>query len=347
MDKSKLPKLFPYKVQDAVIPLTEIPWNILAVNAPAFWPTTKGDNIVVAVVDTGLDINHPEIAGRVIGARTFMGGDSLYNVTDESGHGMHVACTIAGKTCGVAPEARIMPLKVFGGNGGDGEQFQEAMRYILKWNRESYTADHVVRVNCSWGGTYADTVLNYLIRQLWLSGVQVVCAAGNAGDGDPTTHEVFNYPAYWWEVFTTGAVDHAEKPAGFTNSFDGVDMGAPGVGIYSAWPSNLGGGYKLLSGTSMATPHVTGAAALIAAAFKKREGRLPTYEESDKILLSHIKKVALAEEFVGRGLLDLTYKTTRWPLHRVQVGAFFNKSGQDDTYNKVTAAGFPAYKVTY
>lgn len=333
--------LYPFKIQDTE-PQAAIPWNIAQVNAPSFWPHSKGGGRVVAVVDTGLDVNHPEFAGRIIGARSFIGA-SIFDVTDVVGHGTHVAGIIAGLTCGIAPEARIMPIKVFGENM-TGFEFQDAFKYIINWNKTCAPADKVVAVNCSWGGGAADTVLNYLIRQLVLDGVGVIVAAGNAGDGDPTTHEVFNYPAYWWEVITTGAVDADGNPAGFTSSFDGVDVGAPGVGIYSAWP---GGGYKLLSGTSMATPHVCAAYALIVDAWCQREGRIPTGDEVEGILFRHVGKVDVAEEFVGRGLLDLTYATKRWPLYRVQVGAFFIGENADITKAKIGAAGFPAYQVKY
>lgn len=335
--------LYPYQKQDTE-PQASIPWNIIQANAPSFWNHSKGGGRVVAVVDTGLDVNHPELAGRVIGQHNFTGdGASLVDVTDVEGHGTHVAGIIAGATCGIAPEARIMPLKVFGENV-TGYEFQDAFRYILEWNRTCAPEDKVVAVNCSWGGPGADTVLNFLIRQLVLDGVGIIVAAGNAGDGDPTTHEVFNYPAYWWEVITTGAVDRDGNPAGFTNSFDGVDVGAPGVEIYSAWP---GGGYKLLSGTSMATPHVTGAYALIVDAFCQREGRLPAGDEVEGVLFKHISDIGVSEVFVGRGLLNLNYATRNWPLYRVQVGAYYYKYGSDDTCEKVLSAGFPAYKVKY
>lgn len=335
--------LFPYKTQDTKPLAGAVPWNVLNVNARSFWgSSTKGGGRVVAVVDTGLDVNHPEFAGRIISPRSFV-GNNLTDVKDIDGHGTHVAGIIAGTTCGVAPEARVMPLKVFG-NGMTGYEFQDAFRFILQWNKTAAPEDKVVAVNCSWGSGGADTVLNYLIRQLVLQGVGVIAAAGNAGDGDPTTHEVFNYPAYWWECITTGAVDQNDNPAGFTSSFDGVDIGAPGVDIYSAWPE---GGYKLLSGTSMATPHVCCAYALICDAFFKREGRFPTGDEAEGILFKHIRKVDSPEEFVGRGLLDLTYATKRWPLYRVQVGAFFIEENADIAKSKIEAAGFPTYKVKY
>lgn len=336
----ELMSLYPYEKQD-IAPQTELPWNVLQVQAPSFWQRTKGDGAVVAVVDTGLDVNHPEFTGRIVGARSFV-GNSAISVADTEGHGTHVAGTIAGRMTGVAPECRIMPLKVFG-EGGDGFQFQDAFRYILEWNDRAAEKDKVVAVNCSWGGPY-DPFLHFLIRRLIDSGVGVIVAAGNAGDGNPDTNEIFHWPGFLYEPITTGAMNQDGRPAGYSSSYDGIDLGAPGTLIYSAWP---GGGYKLLSGTSMATPHVTAAYALICAAWRKREGRLPTSDEAEGVLFRHFKKVDIDPNLVGRGLLDLTDDNKRWPLHRVQVGAFYNEAGADATKVKLEAAGFSTYKVKY
>jgi major intracellular serine protease len=328
--------LFPYQTQDTQAQ-AEIPWNIQQVNAPSFWQHTKGDGVVVAVVDTGLDVSHPEFAGRTVPGRNF----TADSAADVEGHGTHVAGIIAGATCGVAPGVRIMPLKVFG--KADGFQFQDAFRFIREYNKTAAPGDKVVAVNCSWGGPY-DAQLHYMIRELVSDGVGVIVSAGNAGDGDPETAEIFSWPGFLWEPITVGALNQDGQPAGYSSSYDGIDLGAPGTLIYSAWP---GGGYKLLSGTSMAAPHVTGAYALLVAAFKQRERRLPTGDEIEKILFKHIKPTGVDERLSGVGILDLTYETKRWPLYRVQTGAFFNEAGAIATKEKLVAAGFSAYPVKY
>ena len=88
-------------------PTTTIPWNITMVNAPTFWNKTKGGGRVVAIVDTGLNVNHSEFAGRVYNPTNCTGVGAYNDVTDDNGHGTHVAGTVAGATVGVAPEARI------------------------------------------------------------------------------------------------------------------------------------------------------------------------------------------------------------------------------------------------
>jgi major intracellular serine protease len=298
-------KLPPYHVKEVLNNISfcqEIPWNIKQINAPSFWPHSRGGGVIAAVIDTGLDIKHPEISGRVVGARSFV-GNNIYDVTDIEGHGTHVACIIAGRTCGVAPEARIMPLKVFGDNKV-GEHIYDAFMYILNYNKTAAEKDKVRVINCSFSGPYYDVMMAYAIRNLINSGVSVVVSAGNSGDGKADTNEVFSFPAYIYECITIAASNMDETVAGYSNSFDGIDLMAPGTDIYSAWP---GGGYKLLSGTSMSSPHVVGAISCINDAIRKREGSWPTEDQVMDILLRHVRKVNINPFLAGAGLLDLTY----------------------------------------
>lgn len=337
--------LYPIKIQE-VEPQAGIPWNIQMVKAPSFWSQSRGGGAVVAVIDTGLDVNHPEIAGRVVAPFDATGG--VHGVRDINGHGTHATVTIAGKTCGMAPEGRIMPVKIFPdepkNNGQIGIYVQDACKYVLDYHRAAKPEDKVVAVNCSWGSQGYDPLMAYFIRRMVSEGITVVVAAGNQGDGDAETHEVFSYPAYIWEVVTVGALNQDGTGAAYSNSFDGIDLAAPGTGIYSAWP---GGGYKILSGTSMAAPHVTGAMALIYDAWRKREGIWPTEEQAVGVLLKHVRKVPIDPVFVGDGMLDLTWENKRWPLHRVQLGAFYNRDGALTRQNEAKAAGLDTYLVQY
>lgn len=336
------PVLHPFIVQNTE-PLADIPWNITQVKAPSFWPHSRGGGAVVAVIDTGLDIMHKEFAGRIIAPRNFTSVGNLSDVSDSTGHGTHVAGIIAGATCGVAPEARIMPLKVFGDDKVD-QNIVDALNHIFHYNETCPEQDRVVVVNCSFGAGFYDAIMAWSIRRLVDSGVAVVVAAGNQGDGDPTSHEIFSFPAYIWEVVTTAATNRDGAVAGYSNSFDGIDLAAPGTDIYSAWP---GGGYKLLSGTSMAAPHVSGALALIYAQWRLREGSWPDENQAFAVLLKHTRKLPLDSALVGQGILDLSFVNTRWPLYRVQVGAFWNKSGAETTAASLKAAGFSTYLVKY
>lgn len=338
-------RLPPYIIHD-ITPQAERPWNLDQVAAPAFWPQSKGGRAVVAIIDTGLDANHPEFTGRIFKPRNFTTIDAEL-VSDVVGHGTHVAGIIAGASCGVAPEARIMPLKVFPDDPKDkntGLYIQNAYLLILDYNKTAPAADKVVAVNCSFGGEVYDPYMAYLIRRLTDTGVTVVVSAGNAGDGDPETYEVWSYPAFIWECLTVGAVNQGGSAAVYSNSFDGIDIGAPGTAIYSAWP---GGGYKAISGTSMAAPHVAGAMALIYDAWRKREGEWPTEEEAVGVLMKHIRESIIDSRLVGAGILDLTYMTTRWPMYRIQLGAWFNEHYRNTEDARLKAMKLKTYPVKY
>ncbi len=342
---SEIMQLPPYEIHD-LKPQASRPWNLDQVAAPSFWAQTKGGGAVVAVIDTGLDVNHPEFAGRVFKPRNMTTIDTQL-VTDIVGHGTHVTGIIAGKSCGIAPEARIMPIKVFPDDEADHNAdlyIKNACRHILDYNKTAAAADRVVAVNFSFGGEVYDPYLAYLIRRLVDTGVSVVVSAGNAGDGDAETYEVWSFPAYIFECLTVGATNRDGTGAVYSNSFDGIDIGAPGTAIYSAWP---GGGYKTISGTSMAAPHVTGAMGLIYAAWRKREVVWPTEEEAVRVLLKHTRKVPLDSRFVGEGVLDLSWSNLRWPLYRVQLGAFYHKGYCDAKAAELKAMNQDAYKVKY
>lgn len=333
--------LFPYELAE-VKPSADIPINLNQINASSFWSKSMGDGALGVVIDTGMDVKHPEFSGRIVEPANFTKQGAYNDVSDYECHGTHVAGIVSGSTKGVAPKSRIMPIKVFG--PADGFQFQEAFKYIYDYNKHAPEEDRVLAINCSWGGPY-DPVVHYLIRELVESGVAVFVAAGNQGDGDPETSECFTWPGFLYEVVTVGALDLTGKnPAAFSSSYEGIDLAAPGTGIVSAWP---GGGFKALSGTSMAAPHCTGAYLAICKAFRDREGRWPTEEEGVSILLKHTRKVSVNHRFIGEGLLDLTWHNTRWPLYRVQMGAYYNRSGADSMAEKAKASAFSTYVVKY
>jgi hypothetical protein len=256
-------------------------WGNDLVNAPEAWARGyRGQGIIVAVVDTGVDYNHAdldaniwtntrEIAGNGIDddrngyiddvrGWDFVQGDN--DAMDVEGHGTHVAGTIAAENngvgnTGVAYGARIMPVRVLNGSGsGTTVDIARGIRYA---------ADNGARViNLSLGGGYSADIAN-AVTYASQRGAVVVMASGNDGAAVP------GYPA---QLATTtgiavGAVDRFKQAATFSNAA-GTNSAmqyvvAPGVDVYS---TQLGGGYKLLSGTSMATPHVAGVVALMLSA---------------------------------------------------------------------------------
>jgi len=221
----------------------------------------RGQDIIVAVMDTGVNPDHPELKGKVLEGKNFckMYYDS-YGPIDDDGHGTHVAATIAGNTCGVAPSTLILPCKVLPGFGGGSiEELIEALYWVRNWRDKNGNKVDIVSMSLSCGDSEFTDRLHDAIKSLVDNNIAVICAAGNTGDNTKL------YPAYFNEPITVGAVNINQQTAYFSTRTDEVDVCQVGVDVVSAWYE---GGYIAMSGTSMATPIVTGIAALIASKYK-------------------------------------------------------------------------------
>lgn len=210
----------------------------------------KADNVTAYVIDTGVAAEHSTFGGRVSGGYDFVDNDE--DPADENGHGTHVAGTIGGEEYGVAKGVQIVPVRVLDANGsGTTEQVVAG----IDWVAQNASGPSVA--NMSLGGT-VDEALDNAVRGAIEAGVTFGVAAGNEGQDAGTTS-----PARVTEAITVAASDDADAQADFSNYGEVVDLYAPGVDITSAWND---GGENTISGTSMATPHVVGAAALYLAA---------------------------------------------------------------------------------
>ncbi|MHB8659330.1 MAG: S8 family serine peptidase [Solirubrobacteraceae bacterium] len=234
-----------------------------AVDAPLAWRRTLGSATVrIAIIDSGIDAAHPDLAGKVVAAANFTASDS---VADASGHGTHVAGIAAAAfdngvgVAGVAPSARLMDVKVLavdstGRTTGDCADVADG----IVW-----AADHGANVlNLSLGSPTACEAMALAIDYAFSRGALIVAAAGN----DATTSR--SYPAAFDHVVSVAATDNRDQLAGFSNRGAGwVDVAAPGAGIVSTLPTYDNGsgaiGYGYMAGTSMAAPVVSGIAALI------------------------------------------------------------------------------------
>lgn len=322
--------LHPYKTAQVKAD-SDIPWNIVTTNAPAFWPFARGVSPVSAGVDTGIDTSHSEFAGRIFMPRSLTGSP----MTDTDGHGTHTAGTVIGATKGMIPWGRFMPLKVEFGTSKTGLQIIDALISILDHNKKAKDEDKVVVVNCSFSGG-VDPIMHNLIRSLVESDVSVVCSAGNYGDGNPETHECLSaYPAYHWEVITAAAANQDGSPARFSSSYDGIDLAAPGVNIISAKP---GGGFQAMSGTSMSAPHVTGAIALLKAAFRMKHKRWPTTEETEAMLWKCITPLPFDKRLIGRGLLKLPGQIITRTTKKADVAPFIKDGRTMGTFRFIGEA---------
>ena len=243
-------------------------WGVDNVDAPEVWnggsgfAGATGSGTTIAVIDTGVDLDHPEFLGRIVAGYDFVDDDSIAD--DGNGHGTHVAGTIAGANdgtgiTGVAYDAAIMPLRVL---GNDGYGWTSDIISAVRWAADN--GAHVI--NLSLGGSGYSQAMADAISYASGRGSVVVMAAGNSGGMAP------EYPAAHAidHGIAVGAVDSNRSFAGFSNRAGSTQLDyvtAPGVNIYSAVP---GGGYDTFNGTSMATPHVAGVAGLL----KSHDGSL-------------------------------------------------------------------------
>ncbi|WP_050616367.1 S8 family peptidase [Bacillus testis] len=295
-------RLFPHQVEEVVMAISEVPEGLELIQTPYFWEKSKGKGMVVAILDTGCDLEHPDLKDRIIGGRNFTDDDSgradLFK--DYNGHGTHVAGTVAATengtgVVGVAPEASLLIVKVLDKNGsGTYDSVIQGIQYAVEQRADI--------ISMSLGGPEDMPELHQAIKEAVDQGILVVCAAGNGGDGDPETEEL-DYPGCYNEVISVGAVDFDRRSSRFSNSNNELDLVAPGEKIRSTY---LNGKYATLSGTSMATPHVSGALALLKQYANESFGRQLTEAELYAQLIKRTIPLGYSPRLIGNGLLYLS-----------------------------------------
>lgn len=223
--------------------------------------SNKGTGVKVAIIDSGIDYTHPDLDANYAGGYDFVNADT--DPMDDNGHGTHVAGTVAAEdndigVVGVAPEARLYGLKVLNASGSG--SFSDVIA-ALQW-----AVDNRIRVtNNSYGsGSDPGSIVKAAFDNSAAAGVLHIAAAGNSGNpkGKGKGNNV-GYPARYDSVVAIAATDDSDNRASFSSTGDQVELAAPGVSINS---TKLGGGYIEFNGTSMASPHVAGSAALVIAA---------------------------------------------------------------------------------
>ena len=203
------------------------------------------------VIDTGIRLGHHEFGGRAVsGFDAVDGGEA----GDCNGHGTHVAGTIGGTTYGVAKHVHLVAVRVLDCSG---QGSTAAVIAGIEWVATNHRAGEPAVANMSLGGT-TSTALDAAVRKAIADGVVFAVAAGNGNSRGNGVDACHSSPARVPDAMTVGATDSDDQRASFSNVGRCVDWFAPGVDITSAWDTAT----KVLSGTSMATPHTTGVAAL-------------------------------------------------------------------------------------
>lgn len=264
---------------------SRLPWGVNWIDSDWVWnhesngvsDGINGEGINVAVLDTGIDLDHPDLTGSIGAGINFVAvtnpagrikspADPL-KFDDDNGHGTHCAGIIAAEEAnpsqgaiGVARGATVHPVKVLDSRGSG------LTSYLVKgieWCTDTYldsNLDPIVDViSMSLSSSYPDPAVKTACDNAANKGIILVAAAGNDGDGDVDTDEI-EYPASFDSVISVGAADLFYNIAGFSSSSPYVDISAPGVNI---WSTYIGGGYSTKSGTSMAAPHIAGTVALM------------------------------------------------------------------------------------
>jgi len=279
-------------------PQYKLQWHMKQIGSETAWNWGSGEDVVVAVVDTGVSRLPDLAATKFVPGWDFVHGRA--DATDDHGHGSHVAGTVAQSTdngtgvAGLAHRAAIMPLKVLDSSGaGKTTDIADAIRFAT---------DHGAKVlNLSLGGAGYSGILADAVKYARSRGVFVACAAGN-GFGPPV-----GYPAAYDGAFAVSAVRYDRALAPYSSFGPEVDIAAPGGDTSvdqngdgapdGVLQQTIGGEYKWFQGTSMATPHVAGAAALLAGAGVTR------VEAIERILRSTAVELKDRERF-GAGEVD-------------------------------------------
>jgi serine protease len=316
-------------------------WHYPQINLPQAWDITTGDNsVIVAVVDTGVLLEHPDLSGQLVAGYDFISdaqsagdgdgidsdpndeGDAVQEGASSSFHGTHVAGTVAASSnnsqgiAGVAWDSRIMPIRVLGKDGGTSLDLAEGVRFAAGLSNTSGTvpAQAADIINMSLGGSSGSQVIREAVAAARAEGVIIIAAAGNESTSQ------LSYPASYPGVVSVSAVDINREFAYYSNYGSMIDVAAPGGdlrfdlngdsrpdGILSAGADDSSDtiSYQLVfyNGTSMAAPHVAGVAALMKAVYPDM-----TPAEFDALLVAGDLTTDLGDtgrdDLFGYGLID-------------------------------------------
>ena len=313
-------------------------WNYVNMNMEAAWDLEKGgDKVTVAVLDTGIIPDHPDLKNKLLPGADLVGGEKSYPVSDyeitdndptdetsllEGGsHGTHVAGIIGAETdnykgiAGINWKVDILPVRVLTRQGGTSWDIAEGLYYAIDKGADV--------INLSLGGPYYSNLKKEAIRTALDMGITIVAAAGNEGNSS-----VF-YPAAFDEVIAVSAVNRGNNRTAYSNYGPEIDIAAPGGGygesIYSTWgyfdKGNTTASYGGMIGTSMATPHVSGVVALLKASGIKNRKEILERLRNTAVDLGEAGK----DYYYGYGLVDAYSALLGHKLAKPKVAAAVKK----------------------
>lgn len=271
----------------------KVGWEITAFNLPKAWDFTQGEGVVVAVLDTGADLDHEDLVENLLPGRNFI--DPSKPPHDDNSHGSHVTGIICASNndlgvVGVAPKCKVIPIKVLDSKGnGNLINVADGIRWAVDQGADFITM--------SLGSPNPVAVVQDAIKYALQKGCVTWCAAGNAGK----TRQIF-YPAAYPEVIGIGAIDENFDRAKFSCTGPDLDFVAPGVQILSTVPENW---YAVLSGTSMANPFAVGIGVLLLS--YKRKKKIDIKLETNNDYIDVLKQYTIPTknpEFAGQKFFE-------------------------------------------
>jgi hypothetical protein len=284
-----------------------LPWGIQKIYADLVWEVTTGSMIRVAILDTGIDLDHPDLWMNVKGGINTIKPHK--SADDDSGHGTHLAGTVAAidndfGVIGVGPEIHLYAVKVLDKKGiGWLSDLIDALDWCID--------NQVQVINMSFGSLEGNQSFHDAIIRAYQAGITMVASAGNNGEDSG----VIEYPAFYPETIAVSAVDQADGFASFSSYGPQIDLTAPGVDILSTYRNAF---YEIMSGTSMSAAHVTGTVALILTTSPKwgydlDNDRMWDPDEIRKRLTDTAENLGLHPHQQGAGLVRADCVLFRWP----------------------------------
>jgi subtilisin family serine protease len=280
-------RLPPFKVDKVMLATAEtIDWGLKLLGIPPLWKETQGEGIKVCVLDTGIALEHPDLQPAILEASDFTHSPSA--AYDAQGHGTHVSGIIAARRnahgiVGVAPQSKIIAAKVLNDEGaGTSKDIVAGIHWAI--------ASGADILSMSLGSPEPDEEIHQALLLAISKGIFVITAAGNEGPDLDTV----GYPAGFPEMVAVGSIDRRKRLSQFSSRGRQVDVVAPGDEITSCYPARS---YATLSGTSMATPFVSGVVALALAKHRKIGGKTALRTQQD--LIEHLGRTSVDAGLAG------------------------------------------------